>query len=32
MTQILCIGSVLWDIIGRHDQEMVAGNDRPGRI
>jgi sugar/nucleoside kinase (ribokinase family) len=32
MTEILCIGSVLWDIIGRHDQEMIVGNDRPGRI
>ncbi len=29
---ILCIGSVLWDIIGRADVSMVAGNDMPGRI
>jgi pseudouridine kinase len=29
---ILCIGSVLWDVIGRCDRPMVAGNDRPGRI
>ncbi|QBY00297.1 kinase [Rhodophyticola sp. CCM32] len=29
---ILCIGSVLWDVIGRCAQPMVAGNDRPGRI
>lgn len=29
---ILCIGSVLWDIIGRTDLEMVQGNDKPGRI
>jgi pseudouridine kinase len=29
---ILCIGSVLWDVIGRCDMPMVAGNDRPGRI
>lgn len=29
---ILCIGSVLWDIVGRSDAPMVAGNDKPGRI
>uniref|UniRef100_UPI003F6BD50A PfkB family carbohydrate kinase n=1 Tax=Roseicyclus sp. TaxID=1914329 RepID=UPI003F6BD50A len=29
---ILCIGSVLWDIIGRTDQAMGLGNDKPGRI
>ena len=29
---ILCIGSVLWDIIGRSDHAMLAGNDKPGRI
>lgn len=29
---ILCIGSVLWDIIGRSDLPMMAGNDKPGRI
>lgn len=29
---ILCIGSVLWDIIGRCDHAMIAGNDKPGRI
>ena len=29
---ILCIGSVLWDVIGRTDLAMVAGNDKPGRI
>lgn len=29
---ILCIGSVLWDHIGRTDLPMVAGNDKPGRI
>jgi pseudouridine kinase len=29
---ILCIGAVLWDIIGRSDRAMVAGNDVPGRI
>lgn len=32
MTRVLCIGSVLWDIIGRHDKDMAVGNDRPGRI
>ena len=31
-TDILCIGSVLWDVIGRSPQVMIAGNDRPGRI
>ncbi|SCZ58062.1 PfkB family carbohydrate kinase [Epibacterium ulvae] len=30
--QILCIGSVLWDIVGRCDSEMRFGNDMPGRI
>lgn len=29
---ILCIGSVLWDMIGHTDLPMVAGNDKPGRI
>lgn len=29
---IVCIGAVLWDIIGRCDAAMVLGNDRPGRI
>lgn len=29
---ILCIGSVLWDIIGRAPIHMRAGNDVPGRI
>lgn len=34
MTQpdILCIGSVLWDIIGRSPAHMRAGSDVPGRI
>lgn len=34
MTQpdILCIGSVLWDIIGRASSHMRAGSDVPGRI
>jgi hypothetical protein len=27
---ILCIGSVLWDVIGRCDVPMVAGNDKAG--
>lgn len=30
--QILCIGSVLWDIIGRTPRKMLAGDDVPGRI
>jgi sugar/nucleoside kinase (ribokinase family) len=29
---ILCIGSVLWDVIGKADQTMKAGYDVPGRI
>lgn len=29
---ILCIGSVLWDIIGRAPAEMRRGSDVPGRI
>ncbi|MCB2111056.1 MAG: hypothetical protein KDD88_08575, partial [Rhodobacteraceae bacterium] len=29
---ILCIGSVLWDIIGRAPTHMAAGADVPGRI
>ncbi len=29
---ILCIGSVLWDVIGRTTHEMKIGSDQPGRI
>ncbi|MCD9150041.1 PfkB family carbohydrate kinase [Pseudophaeobacter flagellatus] len=29
---VLCIGSVLWDIIGRCPAEMRSGSDMPGRI
>ena len=29
---ILCIGSVLWDVIGRTASHMRAGSDVPGRI
>ena len=29
---ILCIGSVLWDVIGRSSCEMRQGSDVPGRI
>ncbi len=29
---ILCIGSVLWDVIGRSDSAMRQGSDMPGRI
>ena len=29
---ILCIGAVLWDIIGRTDLPMGLGNDKPGHI
>ena len=29
---ILCIGSVLWDLIGRSESAMRQGSDMPGRI
>jgi sugar/nucleoside kinase (ribokinase family) len=29
---ILCIGAVLWDVIGRASRPMAAGDDVPGRI
>ncbi|GGE42734.1 PfkB family carbohydrate kinase [Actibacterium pelagium] len=29
---ILCIGSVLWDMVGRTDRHMKSGADVPGRI
>ncbi|WP_308916986.1 PfkB family carbohydrate kinase [Jannaschia sp. LMIT008] len=29
---LLCVGSVLWDVIGRSDLHMIAGSDVPGRI
>lgn len=32
LPDILCIGSVLWDIIGRSTSEMHVGSDVPGRI
>lgn len=32
MTDILCIGSVLWDVIGRSSSHMRVGSDVPGRI
>ena len=32
MSDILCIGSVLWDIIGRSPASMRVGSDVPGRI
>ncbi|MGR3661230.1 MAG: PfkB family carbohydrate kinase [Paracoccaceae bacterium] len=31
-TDILCIGSVLWDVIGRSSSVMRLGSDVPGRI
>lgn len=31
-TQVLCIGSVLWDVIGRSASHMRQGSDVPGRI
>ena len=30
--EILCIGSVLWDVIGRSTRTMQTGSDVPGRI
>ena len=32
MSEILCIGSVLWDMIGRSASHMPPGADLPGRI
>ena len=32
MADILCIGSVLWDVIGRSSAVMRVGSDVPGRI
>ncbi|MGY9013011.1 MAG: PfkB family carbohydrate kinase, partial [Rhodobacterales bacterium] len=32
MTQVLCIGSVLWDVIGSSASHMRQGSDVPGRI
>ncbi|MEL7212149.1 MAG: PfkB family carbohydrate kinase [Pseudomonadota bacterium] len=29
---IICIGSVLWDVIGRSERAMRVGSDVPGRI
>lgn len=29
---VLCIGAVLWDVIGRAEEGMEPGDDRPGRI
>ncbi len=29
---ILCIGSALWDVIGRSHSNMHLGSDVPGRI
>ncbi len=32
LPDILCIGSVLWDVIGRCENPMRQGSDMPGRI
>ena len=32
MSDVLCIGSVLWDVIGRSASHMRQGSDVPGRI
>lgn len=32
MTPVLCIGSVLWDVIGRTPAHMSVGSDVPGHI
>ena len=29
---ILCVGTVLWDVIGRSERRMELGGDMPGRI
>ena len=29
---VLCVGAVLWDIVGRTPREMRLGSDQPGRI
>ncbi|SDD78120.1 Sugar or nucleoside kinase, ribokinase family [Paracoccus isoporae] len=29
---LLCIGAMLWDVIGRSSRVMAQGNDMPGRI
>jgi pseudouridine kinase len=29
---VLCIGAVLWDVIGRTDRALAPGSDVPGRI
>ncbi|WBU61294.1 PfkB family carbohydrate kinase [Paracoccus albus] len=29
---LLCIGAMLWDVIGRSPRKMAAGADQPGRI
>ena len=29
---IICIGSVLWDVIGRSTNKMSLGSDKPGKI
>ena len=31
-TPIVCIGSALWDVVGRSDRKMKMGHDVPGRI
>lgn len=31
-TDVICVGAVLWDIIGRAERTMQLGNDVPGRI
>ena len=31
-TPIVCIGSALWDVVGRSDRKMKVGHDVPGRI
>lgn len=30
--RVICVGSALWDVIGRTEREMPNGADRPGRI
>lgn len=30
--RVLCVGAILWDVIGRTDRHMRVGSDVPGRI
>lgn len=32
VNDIICVGAVLWDVVGRSDRKMRLGHDVPGRI